>query len=68
MIKILKRLLKKKPITDEFNPAIKQEVYFAMFDNGTIFVDRELTMKDFSEKLQRLEKGITNNNNTYGEA
>ena len=68
MIRILKRLLKKKPIADEFNPAIKQEVYFAMFDNGTIFVDRELTMKDFSEKLQKLEKGITNNNNTYGEA
>ena len=68
MIRILKRLLKKKPIADEFSPAIKQEVYFAMFDNGTIFVDRELTMKDFSEKLQRIEKGITNNNNTYGEA
>tara|TARA_R100000742_G_C4240744_1_gene60495 strand:+ start:330 stop:491 length:162 start_codon:yes stop_codon:yes gene_type:complete len=52
---------------NEFSPAIKQEVFFAMFDNGTIFVDRELTMQDFSEKLQKIEKGITNNNN-YGEA
>jgi len=67
MIRILKRLLKKKPTMNEFSPAIKQEVFFAMFDNGTIFVDRELTMQDFSEKLQKIEKGITNNNN-YGEA
>tara|TARA_R110002051_G_scaffold233966_1_gene295471 strand:+ start:152 stop:343 length:192 start_codon:yes stop_codon:yes gene_type:complete len=50
-----------------FEPKIQQEIYFTKFDNGSIFIDRELTMRDFSKKLRNLEKGLINNN-SYGEA
>jgi len=69
MIKLLKRMFKRKEthmIQGEFNPKIEQAIYFAKFDNGSIFIDRETTMKDFSNKLRHLEKGLINTN--YGEA
>ncbi len=72
MIAILKRIMfgnkKKHYVNGVFNPAIKQDVYFTMFDNGNVYVDREMTMKDFSEKLYKLERGLVNNKQNYGEA
>lgn len=69
MIAIIKRMFSKKTKQSEgvFNPKIKQEVYFTMFDNGSVYVDREMTIKDFSRKLYAIERGIVNNK-TYGEA
>lgn len=70
MFKILKRMFLKNKYTTKgiFNPKINQEIYFTMYDNGSIYIDREMTMKDFSQKLYNLEKGLVNNHQMHGRA